>query len=134
MIAEILRSCHSSRMPRINPSTSQHQLGIQKIQRMDLAIKVCGVVALVLFALTLVFIGLAQAGYVHPFTPLGVFIGIIPPLCIIKAVDSCRKPVAERHGMSLEGYDNFRRAEWRHARQEAGETGAAGSASSSISR
>lgn len=116
-------------------SPHSHIVGIHKIQRIDLAIKVCGVVALILFALTIVFIGLAQAGYVHPVTPLGTFVGVIPALCLIKAIDCCRRNVAERHGINLEQYDAIQHREWREKRKDDGEGESSDSeVSSSVSR
>ncbi|MCC5832053.1 MAG: hypothetical protein JJU12_03305 [Chlamydiales bacterium] len=84
---------------QLTPNQSE---GRKKIERLEMAIRITGIACLALFALTIVFLGLAQADYIHPVAALISFSAIIPLIAVIKALDTCQLSVAKKHKIDLE--------------------------------
>lgn len=75
------------------------------LKRVDYIIKGIAITALALFVISIVLIGLTQARYIHPIIPLCSFASILPVLLILKGVDMCRRPIADRYGLTIKAYD-----------------------------
>jgi hypothetical protein len=96
------------------PTTHQQQEGVKKLKRLDTAIRATAITALGLFALTIVFLGVAQAGYIHPVAGLISFCAILPLLLIVKILDCCQDSIARKHRIDME---SWRGMEMRNLRQ-----------------
>lgn len=82
--------------------------GIKAVERWYCVIKIVMIVALVLFGLTIAFLGLSQAGMIPLLTPLYSFSAFVAVLLVAVAVDCKRRSVSRAHNIDPDVYDKHK--------------------------
>jgi len=78
------------------------------LDRMDWAIRVLVVLAIVSLVATIVLLGLAMAQYIQPLLPLYTFSGCIAAVIVAKTIDCCQRSIAKKNQIELEEYYDAR--------------------------
>ncbi|MCH9626029.1 MAG: hypothetical protein S4CHLAM123_12180 [Chlamydiales bacterium] len=76
----------------------------QLLDRARTAAKIFTAISLALFALSIVFIGLAQASYIHPIACMYTFSGCIGSFLMNVVIHCYQKRVAKKGGVELDLY------------------------------
>ena len=88
------------------PSSSD---GEKHLKRMELSIKIFAVVSLILFGLTILFIGLAAADKMHPIASMATLGGTLALGVICKIIDCCQQATAKKHQIDFKAWQEAQR-------------------------